>query len=74
MRTARSHTLMSDTPTRPLPVPADPDDCPPRRGEDGIRWELVHRMKRLIAQGKLDTPERWALAEEMLFRATEDRR
>lgn len=65
---------MSDTPTRPLNAPADPDDCPPRPGDDGVRWELVHRMKRLIAQGKLDTPERWALAEEMLFRVTEDRR
>ncbi|MEO2089969.1 MAG: hypothetical protein ABGY75_10795 [Gemmataceae bacterium] len=65
---------MSDTPTRPSNAPADSDGRTPRPGEDGIRWELVHRMKRLIAQGKLDTPERWALAEEMLFRATEDRR
>jgi hypothetical protein len=38
---------------------------------DGIRWELVNRMKKLIAAGELDTPERWALAEEFLFRAVE---
>lgn len=65
---------MSDTPTRSLNAPADPDDRPPCASDDGIRWELVNRMKRLIALGKLDTPERWALAEELLFRATEDRR
>jgi hypothetical protein len=31
-------------------------------------------MRRLIAEGKLDTPERWAVAEELLFRAVDDRR
>lgn len=44
-----------------------PADRPP----DGIRWELVNRMKKLIAEGKLDTPERWAMAEESLFRAVD---
>jgi hypothetical protein len=54
---------MNDTADRP---PAD-DDKP----ADGIRWELVNRMKKLIAAGELDTPERWALAEEFLFRAVD---
>lgn len=55
------------------------DDCPvptsvlrlQEPGPDGIRWGLVNRMKELIAADKLDTPERWALAEEMLCRAAE---
>jgi hypothetical protein len=46
-----------------------PADAP--EPTDGIRWELVNRMKKLIAAGELDTPERWALAEEFLFRAVE---
>ena len=52
----------------------DTADCPPADDEkpvDGIRWELVTRMKKLIAEGKLDTPERWALTEEFLFRAVD---
>jgi hypothetical protein len=54
----------------------DTSDCPPPAAAaetpaDGIRWELVHRMKALIAAGQLDTPERWALAEEFMFRAVD---
>jgi hypothetical protein len=56
---------MNDTPDDP--ATGTPADRPP----DGIRWELVNRMKRLIAEGKLDTPERWAMAEEFLFRAVD---
>lgn len=65
---------MSDpTAHRSAEPPADAPDPGPCSA-DGIRWELVNRMRRLIAAGQLDTPERWALAEEMLFRATDDRR
>jgi hypothetical protein len=63
---------MSDPTDRPLT--RDASDTPPRPGADGIRWELVDRMRRLIAEGKLDTPERWAVVEEMLFRVTEEGR
>ena len=65
---------MSDPPchpTRDHPPPAVGAEPP---AADGIRWELVNRMKALIAAGQLDTPERWALAEELMFRAIEDRR
>ena len=51
----------------PLDRPPAADDTP----ADGIRWELVNRMRRLIAAGELDTPERWALAEEFLFWAVD---
>lgn len=53
--------------------PVPPPPAPPP-GDDGVRWELVNRMRRWIAEGKLDTPERWAVAEELMFRATEDGR
>jgi hypothetical protein len=51
----------------------DSADCPPAddRPGDGIRWELVTRMKALIAAGELDTPERFAVAEEFMFRAVD---
>jgi hypothetical protein len=51
----------------------DSADCPPAddRPDDGIRWELVTRMKALIAAGELDTPERFAVAEEFMFRAVD---
>lgn len=55
---------MNDTDDRTPPA----DDG---KSADGIRWELVNRMKKLIAAGELDTPDRWALAEEFLFRAVE---
>lgn len=53
----------------------DTVDCTPAEDEtpaaDGIRWELVNRMKKLIAAGELDTPERFLLAEEFMFRAVD---
>lgn len=48
-----------------LPPPADPPTDTP--DGDGIRWELVARMRGLIAADALDTPDRWAIAEELLF-------
>ena len=66
---------MSDPSANRFSPPADgPASCPVPPADDGIRWELVYRMKRLIAEGKLDTTDRWALAEELMFRATEDGR
>jgi hypothetical protein len=49
-------------------------DCTPADDHtpgDGIRWGLVARMKAVIAAGELDTPERFAVAEEFLFRAVD---
>jgi len=37
-------------------------------GADGIRHALVAHIKQLIADGAYDTPERWEIAEERLFR------
>jgi hypothetical protein len=66
-RPARFRAPMNDTVDHTdTGTPAD--DPPPAAG---IRWELVNRMKKLIAEGKLDTPERWAMAEESLFRAVD---
>ncbi len=62
-RPARLRAAMNDTADR-TPSAAD-------KSADGIRWELVNRMKALIAAGELDTPERWALAEEFMLRAVD---
>ena len=60
--TRRDARTTVTAPTMPPPAepPADADD------HDGIRWELVARMKELIAADALDTPVRWAIAEELL--------
>ena len=54
----------------PADVPCTPPPAPPA---DGIRWELVERVKRRIAAGEYDTPERWAVAEELMMREMEGR-
>ena len=48
----------------------NPNDCPP----DGrpIRTELVERVRREIAAGTYDTPEKWAIALERLLRRLEE--
>ena len=38
------------------------------RGPDGIRHELVARVRQQIADGTYDTEEKWLLAEEALLR------
>ena len=57
-------------PHRPAPAPVT--DVPAHLhaetpDADGIRQGLVAHVRRLIAEGVYDTPERWALAEERLF-------
>ena len=42
-------------------------------GPDGIRHELVARVKREIAAGTYDTEEKWLAAEEALMRRIEER-
>jgi hypothetical protein len=41
---------------------------------DGIRRRFVERIRQLIAAGHYDSPERWAIAEELLVRKLEDAR
>ena len=43
------------------------------RGPDGIRHELVARVRQQIADGTYDTEEKWLLAEEALLRRVEGR-
>lgn len=43
------------------------------RGPDGIRHELVARIRQQIADGTYDTEEKWLLAEEALLRRIEGR-
>jgi hypothetical protein len=44
-----------------------------RPGPDGIRWGLVSRVRAEIAAGVYDSPDRFAAAEEELFRRLEGR-
>lgn len=41
-------------------------------GDAPIRRELVERVRREIAEGTYDTPEKWALALERFLRCLED--
>ena len=41
------------------------------KGPDGIRHELVARIRQQIADGTYDTEEKWLLAEEALLRRVE---
>jgi len=42
-------------------------------GPDGIRHELVARIRQQIADGTYDTEEKWLAAEEALLRRIEGR-
>jgi Anti-sigma-28 factor, FlgM len=41
------------------------------KGPDGIRHELVARIRQQIADGTYDTDEKWLAAEESLLRRVE---
>lgn len=47
--------------------PARPDRAEPP-GPDGIRHELVERVRREIAAGTYDTEEKWLAAVDVLLR------
>ena len=63
-------------PNTKLPAgPADPTDLRLEEPDaHGIRRGLVAHVRKLVAAGHYDTPERWALAEELLFRRLEEAR
>jgi hypothetical protein len=51
-------------------------NCPDEelhRRERPIRWELVDRVRREIADGTYETPEKWDLALDRLMDRLEDR-
>lgn len=52
------------------PAPDAPADAP---AVEGIRHELVARVRAEIAAGTYDTEEKWARAEEALLRRIEGR-
>ena len=53
---------LSATPAEPVATGAA------GKGPDGIRHELVARVRQQIADGTYDTEEKWLLAEEALLR------
>ena len=55
-----------------VPTPADFRNEVP--DAQGIRRGMVAHIRELIAAGHYDTPERWALAEELMFRRMEESR
>jgi anti-sigma28 factor (negative regulator of flagellin synthesis) len=63
----------STTVTAPEPVAvgaeARSEEIP---GPDGIRHELVARIRQQIADGTYDTEDKWLLAEEALLRRIEE--
>lgn len=63
--TRLSHTPVAD----PEPVGAGTEAT----GPDGIRHDLVARIRQQIADGTYDTEEKWLLAEEALLRRIEGR-
>jgi anti-sigma28 factor (negative regulator of flagellin synthesis) len=56
----------------PVAAPADATECE-QPGPDGIRHELVARVRREIAAGTYDTEEKWLAAEAELLRRIEER-
>ncbi|MBA4062156.1 MAG: hypothetical protein C0501_00295 [Isosphaera sp.] len=53
----------------PAAPPPDRARARAAAGTDGIRHELVARVRAEIAAGTYDTEERWLAAEDALFRA-----
>jgi hypothetical protein len=56
-------------PSRPAVPPPDPLAGLKRlpAGPDGIRRELVERVRALIVAGEYDTDDRWLVAQDRLF-------
>src|SRR5262245_7148774 len=71
---ADRHALLSQL-RMPAPVPAEAPKrkCEEKPGPDGIRHELVARIRREIAAGTYDTEEKWLAAEAELLRRIEER-
>jgi hypothetical protein len=55
----------------PGPTPVPEGAAVEAKGPDGIRHELVARIRQQIADGTYDTEEKWLLAEEALLRRVE---
>lgn len=50
-----------------VPIAPPPPSRKPRRADAPIRAELVARVRREIAEGTYDTPEKWESALDRLF-------
>lgn len=64
----RMRRLAAPVAEQPAPSPSADVTAP-----DGIRHELVARIRQQIADGTYDTEEKWLLAEEALLRRAEGR-
>lgn len=65
--TRLSAAPVAETSAKPVGAVAE------KKGPDGIRHELVARIRKQIADGTYDTEEKWLLAEEALLRRIEGR-
>ncbi len=57
---------------QPLSPPANRINDRPTSDTDGIRHELVARIRQQIADGTYETEEKWRLAEEALLHRIEE--
>lgn len=72
--TAMPTTALSRAERLRMPLPAATETAKAEKpGPDGIRHELVARIRREIAAGTYDTEEKWLAAEEALLRRIEER-
>jgi len=70
----RDLATMSHQNLQPLTIDGDrPDLRAERPGPDGVRHALVDHVRKLIAAGRYDTPERWAAAEAGLFQTMDEK-
>jgi hypothetical protein len=60
---SRGHWLIGDAPTT--------DHNVPQLSDPAIRADLVHRVRREIANGTYDTPEKWEKALDRLLKEIE---
>jgi hypothetical protein len=71
-RIATRNAILFDRMTRVAETPpAAVRNSSEVKGPDGIRHELVARIRQQIADGTYDTEEKWLLAEEALLRRIE---
>lgn len=64
---------VSDRLRMPEPAATPTSNRDEKPGADGIRHELVARVRREIAAGTYDTEEKWLAAEAELLRRIEER-
>jgi hypothetical protein len=64
--------MSSSSPHKHAPPPKDAGKNAPSK-DAPIRKELVERVRREIAEGTYDTPEKWDAALDRLFKRLEEK-